>query len=238
MNVIFLLSNWLITHILSPWEKKSSTKIDPESIYLITKVCNADSAYKVKRIAFIFLKIFACGSPYYIQLLTIEKLPHKAVCTKVQLISKVNLEVFIWTKKWTKSFLYPCLCFKKTLTLSGPAFFGSVFESRGIWGICAEHNYCDDFSEDCFVCKISVAQNLMILETIMRFCWKSHKIRMISKIFIFWPTEMCNTSKKILRKIVILFWNNSWGHFMKNWRKNTFINIYNNKVFLFFGSDL
>ena len=71
------------------------------------------------------------------------------------------------------------------LTLSEPAFFfgqswtggGGIW---GIWGIDAKHNYCDDFSDDYFeVCNISVAQNLMILETIMPFCWKIQKIRMI-----------------------------------------------------------
>ena len=64
VNLMFQLLNRLMTHILGPWEKKTSTKFDPESIYLITKVCNADSAYKVKRIAFIFFKIFACDSLY------------------------------------------------------------------------------------------------------------------------------------------------------------------------------
>ena len=43
--------------------------------------------------------------------------------------------------------------------------------------IGAKHNYCDDFSDDYFeVYNISVAQNLTILEPIMRFCWKSQKI--------------------------------------------------------------
>ena len=47
-----------------------------------------------------------------------------------------------------------------------------------IWEIGAQHDYFDDISEDFFeVYKISVAQNLAFLETIMRFCWKCQKIR-------------------------------------------------------------
>ena len=81
------------------------------------------------------------------------------------------------------------------LTLPGPAFFlgqswtgGRAIRPRpalvsqpwGIWGISAKHNFCDHFSEDYFeVYKISLAQNLTILETIMRFCWKIQKIRTI-----------------------------------------------------------
>ena len=41
----------------------------------------------------------------------------------------------------------------------------------GIWEIGAKHDFCDDFSEDYFeVHYISVAQNLTILEAILRFC--------------------------------------------------------------------
>ena len=48
----------------------------------------------------------------------------------------------------------------------------------GIWEIGAKHDFCDDFSEDYFeVHNISVAQNLTILEAILRFCWKCQKIR-------------------------------------------------------------
>ena len=84
---------------------------------------------------------------------------------------------------------------KLTSTLSEPTFFWVSHEPRGggpirppplvsqpwgIWGIGAKHNFCDHFSEDYFeVYKISLAQNLTILETIMRFCWKIQKIRTI-----------------------------------------------------------
>ena len=48
----------------------------------------------------------------------------------------------------------------------------------GIWEIGAKNDFCDDFSEDYFeVHNISVAQNLTILEAILRFCWKCRKIR-------------------------------------------------------------
>ena len=71
------------------------------------------------------------------------------------------------------------------LTLSEPAFFWVSHEPGGgadtapPWYLSSEaseeigakHNYCDDFSDDYFeVYNISVAQNLTILEPIMRFC--------------------------------------------------------------------
>ena len=39
-----------------------------------------------------------------------------AAVTKGQIISKSNFKVFIWTKKWTKIFLYFCPSFRKSLT--------------------------------------------------------------------------------------------------------------------------
>ena len=48
----------------------------------------------------------------------------------------------------------------------------------GFWEIGAKHNFCDNFSEDYFeVYIVSVAQNLTILDAILRFCWKCQKIR-------------------------------------------------------------
>ena len=53
-----------------------------------------------------------------------------------------------------------------------------VSQPWGIWGIGANYEFCDNLTEDYFeVYNISVAQNLTILERIMRFCWKWQKIR-------------------------------------------------------------
>ena len=52
--------------------------------------------------------------------------------------------------------------------------------SWGIWEIGAKHDYCWLSSKDFFeIYNFSVAPNLTILETNMRFCWKSQKIRTI-----------------------------------------------------------
>ena len=55
-----------------------------------------------------------------------------------------------------------------------------LFQPWGIWGVGAKHDYCWLSSKDFFeIYNSSVAQNLTILETNMRFCWKSQKIRTI-----------------------------------------------------------
>ena len=85
---------------------------------------------------------------------------------------------------------------KVSLTLSGPVFFWGqsgteggggqfapphpVSQHWGIWEIGAKHDYCCLFSKNFFeIYNFSVAQNLRILETTMRFCWKCQKIRTI-----------------------------------------------------------
>ena len=64
------------------------------------------------------------------------------------------------------------------LTLSEPNLAPPAIAALGIWEIGAKHDFWNDFSEDHFeVHYISVAQNLTILEAILRFCWKCQKIR-------------------------------------------------------------
>ena len=101
----------------------------------------------------------------------------------------INGEIWMYLDWRVGNFTNP-----RFLTLSEPALFwvshepgGGVdinppllFQPWGIWEIGDKHDFCDDFSEDYFeVHYISVAQNLTILETNMRFCWKSQKIRTI-----------------------------------------------------------
>ena len=62
--------------------------------------------------------------------------------------------------------------------------------------------------------------------------WELGKLERLYKIYIFGPTEICNTSKKILRKIVTQFWNIG-GLFSKKNEKNVF-SFFDTKNFLVF----
>ena len=88
-----------------------------------------------------------------------------------------------------------CNC--KDITLNGPVFSwvshglggahisppDSISALRHLskpWVIGAKHDYCWLSSKDLFeIYNFPVAQNLTILETNMRFCWKCQKIRTI-----------------------------------------------------------